>query len=241
MTITSVALAMLLGLGGAKYANEGEATDTPIVSEPPTTEIVEPSTDINKPSTDITEPGTDVKEPETPTEDNKFDWQEWAKEFLSPQVITTITTLLAFLATIIKLAYSLKDLKKKNQLTIEAVNDLVINEMKKVMPEEISSNIGKYMPEIVAYEKKSNDIMIAFSKILALAQENTPEARTAILNIIQELGILNNATIDSAKETIAKQEETKKAEEIKKADDVQKIIEETEKKSSKETFDGTSL
>lgn len=238
MTITSVALAMILGLGGAKYANEGEVGAP--TTETPTTEVAEPSTDVSEPSTDITEPET-PETPETPTEEDKFDWQAWAKEFLSPQVITTITTLLAFLATIMKLAYSLKDLKKKNQLTIEAVNDLVISEMKKVMPEEISSNIDKYMPEIVAYEKKSNDIMIAFSKILALAQENTPEARTAILNIIQELGILNNSTIDSAKETIAKQEEEKKAEEIKKADDVQKIIEETEKKSSKEKFDGTSL
>lgn len=254
MTLTTIALSMLLGLGGAKYAEdtpvEAPSTDTPI-SEPVTTEPTsEPTlaTDDNVPTSEPTtapsETTTPTPTPDTPdtpdtTPDKEatFDWEEWAKEWLSPQVLTTVTAVLTALVAILKMVASLKSMAKNKQLTIDGVNEIVVSNLKECVSKEVADKIDAYMPEIIAYEKKSSDIMIAFSKILALAQENTPEARKAILEVIQELGVINNTAVESAKKTIEKQEEAKKAEEAKKTDELNKIVEET----SKPTDNGTTI
>lgn len=250
MTLTTIALSMLLGLGGAKYAEdtpvEAPTTDTPI-SEPVTTEHTsEPTlaTDDNVPTSEPTtapsentNPTPTPDTPDTPDKEATFDWEEWAKEWLSPQVLTTVTAVLTALVAVLKMVASLKSMAKNKQLTIDGVNEIVVSNLKECVSKEVADKIDAYMPEIIAYEKKSSDIMIAFSKILALAQENTPEARKAILEVIQELGIINNTAVESAKKTIERQEEAKKAEEAKKTDDLNKIVEET----SKPTENGTTI
>lgn len=250
MTLTTIALSMLLGLGGAKYAEdtpvEAPTTDTPI-SEPVTTEptseptLATDNVPTSEPTTAPSETTTTTPTPDTPdtTPDKEatFDWEEWAKEWLSPQVLTTVTAVLTALVAVLKMVASLKSMAKNKQLTIDGVNEIVVSNLKECVSKEVADKIDAYMPEIIAYEKKSSDIMIAFSKILALAQENTPEARKAILEVIQELGIINNTAVESAKKTIEKQEEAKKAEEAKKTDELNKIVEET----SKPTDNGTTI
>ena len=248
MTLTTIALSMLLGLGGAKYA-EDTTVEAPTTENAPTTEIVPPSTEPTSEPTLATdnvptsEPTTAPSETTTPTPtpdvdtEATFDWEEWAKEWLSPQVLTTVTAVLTALVAVLKMVASLKSMAKNKQLTIDGVNEIVVSNLKECVSKEVADKIDAYMPEIIAYEKKSSDIMIAFSKILALAQENTPEARKAILEVIQELGIINNTAVESAKKTIERQEEAKKAEEAKKTDDLNKIVEET----SKPTDNGTTI
>ena len=247
MTLTTIALSMLLGLGGAKYA-EDTPVEAPTTENAPTTEIVPPSTEPTSEPTLATDDNVPTSEPTTtpePTPDTPdttdkeatFDWEEWAKEWLSPQVLTTVTAVLTALVAVLKMVASLKSMAKNKQLTIDGVNEIVVSNLKECVSKEVADKIDAYMPEIIAYEKKSSDIMIAFSKILALAQENTPEARKAILEVIQELGIINNTAVESAKKTIEKQEEAKKAEEAKKTDELNKIVEET----SKPTDNGTTI
>lgn len=252
MTLTTIALSMLLGLGGAKYA-EDTPVEAPSTENAPTTEIVSPSTEptseptlatdnvpTSEPTTAPSETTTPTPTPDTPDNPDKeatFDWEEWAKEWLSPQVLTTVTAVLTALVAVLKMVASLKSMAKNKQLTIDGVNEIVVSNLKECVSKEVADKIDAYMPEIIAYEKKSSEIMIAFSKILALAQENTPEARKAILEVIQELGIINNTAVESAKKTIEKQEEAKKAEEAKKTDDLNKIVEET----SKPTDNGTTI
>ena len=251
MTLTTIALSMLLGLGGAKYAED--TPKEPITDNAPTTEIVPPSTEptseptlatdnvpTSEPTTSPSETPTPTPTPDTPDTPDKeatFDWEEWAKEWLSTQVLTTVTAVLTALVAVLKMVASLKSMAKNKQLTIDGVNEIVVSNLKECVSKEVADKIDAYMPEIIAYEKKSSEIMIAFSKILALAQENTPEARKAILEVIQELGIINNTAVESAKKTIEKQEEAKKAEEAKKTDDLNKIVEET----SKPTDNGTTI
>lgn len=249
MTLTTIALSMLLGLGGAKYA-EDTPVEAPTTENAPTTEIVHPSTEPTSEPTLATDDNVPTSEPTTtpepePTPEPKpdvdegatFDWAEWAKEWLSPQVLTTVTAVLTALVAVLKMVASLKSMAKNKQLTIDGVNEIVVSNLKECVSKEVADKIDAYMPEIIAYEKKSSDIMIAFSKILALAQENTPEARKAILEVIQELGIINNTAVESAKKTIERQEEAKKAEEAKKTDELNKIVEET----SKPTDNGTTI
>jgi hypothetical protein len=243
---------MLLGFGGAKYA-EDTPVEAPSTENAPTTEIVPPSTEptseptlatdnvpTSEPTTapsETTTPNPTPDTTDTPGKEATFDWEEWAKEWLSPQVLTTVTAVLTALVAVLKMVASLKSMAKNKQLTIDGVNEIVVSNLKECVSKEVADKIDAYMPEIIAYEKKSSEIMIAFSKILALAQENTPEARKAILEVIQELGIINNTAVESAKKTIEKQEEAKKAEEAKKTDDLNKIVEET----SKPTDNGTTI
>ena len=252
MTLTTIALSMLLGFGGAKYA-EDTPVEAPSTENAPTTEIVPPSTEptseptlatdnvpTSEPTTapsETTTPNPTPDTTDTPGKEATFDWEEWAKEWLSPQVLTTVTAVLTALVAVLKMVASLKSMAKNKQLTIDGVNEIVVSNLKECVSKEVADKIDAYMPEIIAYEKKSSEIMIAFSKILALAQENTPEARKAILEVIQELGIINNTAVESAKKTIEKQEEAKKAEEAKKTDDLNKIVEET----SKPTDNGTTI
>ena len=253
MTLTTIAISMLLGFGGAKYA-EDTPVEAPSTENTPTTEIVPPSTEptseptlatdnvpTSEPTTAPGETPTPTPTPDTPDttpdKETTFDWAEWAKELLSPQVLTTVTAVLTALVAVLKMVASIKSMAKNKQLTIDGVNEIVVSNLKECVSKEVAEKIDAYMPEISAYEKKSSDIMIAFSKILALAQENTPEARKAILEVIQELGIINNTAVESAKKTIEKQEEEKKAEEAKKTDDLNKIVEET----SKPTDNGTTI
>lgn len=246
MTILGVALCMALGLGGGVNAEE-------TIVDTPTSEVVEPSSEVSEPTSEETKTSETTSEEKTSettttpeekgdvadpnTEASDFDWKAWAQEWLSPQVLTTITAVLTALVAVLRMVASLKSMAKSKQLTIEGVNDVVISNLKTCVSKEVADKIDAYMPEIVAYEKKSNEIMIAFSKILALAQENTPEARKAILEVIQELGILNEKTVDSAKKTIEKQEAQKLAEEQKNTDDINKVIAET----SKPKDDGTTI
>ena len=74
--------------------------------------------------------------------------------------------------------------------------------------------------------------MTIFAKILALSQENTPESRIAILNLISELGVVTKEIVDNAKvivEDAVKQEEEKK-EQVE--NQLNEII---------ESYDGTSI
>lgn len=180
MTILGVALCMALGLGGGVNAEE-------TIVDTPTSEVVEPSSEVTEPTSEETktsEPTSEEKTSETTTapeekgdvadpntEASDFDWKAWAQEWLSPQVLTTVTAVLTALVAVLRMVASLKSMAKSKQLTIEGVNDVVISNLKTCVSKEVADKIDAYMPEIVAYEKKSNEIMIAFSKILALAQE----------------------------------------------------------------------
>ena len=49
----------------------------------------------------------------------------------------------------------------------------------------------------------------AMAKVLALSQENTPESRVAILEVIQSLGMIDKNLIDQAKKVVSEEVEAK--------------------------------
>ena len=168
-------------------------------------------------------------------EGEELDWKAWIEKWVDPQVITTATTVIGFLAVIIKLAYELRKATKGNKATIQQIQELVIGEMDEKLPAEVSAEFKKYLPQLLDYAEKSNKVMNVFAKVLALSQEDTPESRLAILSLIQELGIISNEMIEAAKAEIVKQKEDAEAEEKAKEEAVQSVVEETS------SYDGTSI
>lgn len=161
----------------------------------------------------------------------EFDWQEWLGQWLSPQTITAIVSILGALGAVLKMAASIKELHKKDQLTIHNVTEAV----KKELPDDVKEVVEPYLDKISKSEEQIVKIMEVFSKVLALSQENTPEAKIAILNAIQELGMVQKEVTEKAKQVIEqKVEEEKQKEEIQK-----QIVTDVADKTS--AYDGTSI
>lgn len=226
LLVLALAPAMLIGADGTEPGSvssmEPEISEAGSVSEVSSEQSLE----------EITEGGGET-----------FDWAEWAEGWFSPQTITTISTVVGFLAVIVKLASELRKLAKDKQLTVDKVSEIVLGQIKETLPEDVSAEFSKYLPTIVAYADKSNEVLNVFAKVLALSQENTTESRLAILELIQQLGIISNDMIDKAKAEVEKQKEEEEAKKKAQEEAVAKVIEDTAEKEepASPVGDGTEI
>ena len=163
-------------------------------------------------------------------EENKEKIEDKLNEWFSPQVVALIMSLLGYIGTILGLASSLKKLKKEKNLTAQDVKEQVCAELEKVVSKQVVEKVAVYFDSADKMQKEIKDVLETFAKILALSQENTPESRVAILELIQRLGNNTNGMIETIKETINTQEIEK--EEKKQAND---------EKLNKIIDDGTSI
>lgn len=157
------------------------------------------------------------------------------KEWFSPEVIATIMSWVTYLGTIIGLVVSLKRLKAKNNLTLESVQDVIVKSLEGQISDDVKKELDKFLPEMLLTLQKTNDINKVLTKVLALSQENTPESRVAILNVISELGVVDNKTLEIAKANIEDEVKTKAVKKEEKLKAVEKIESETK------IDDGTTL
>lgn len=171
----------------------------------------------------------------TEEEEAKKEIEQWLLKWFDPTTVATILSWVCYLGTIVTLVWKLKQLKQTNNLTLGNVIKEVTDELNKVLPEEVSREVNKYLPQLKESAERQTEVLKAFSKILCLAQENTPEARLAILDLIGQIGMVEGKEIEAAKETIKAQEQEKleKKQTTEKA--IGEIIEDTEK------YDGTSI
>lgn len=192
-----------------------------------------------------TSEASSVCEEPVPSDGNgeSFDWAKWAEGWFSPQVITTLSTVVGFLAVIVKLAYELRKLAKDKQLTVDKVSEIVLGQIKETLPEDVSAEFSKYLPTLTAYAEKSNEVLNVFAKVLALSQENTTESRLAILELIQQLGIISNDMIAKAKAEVERQKEEEDAKKKAQEEAVAKVIEDTADKEepASPVGDGTEI
>ena len=163
-------------------------------------------------------------------EENKEKIEDKLNEWFSPQVVALIMSLLGYIGTILGLANSLKKLKKEKNLTAQDVKEQVCAELEKVVSKQVVEKVATYFDSAEKMQNEIKDVLETFAKILALSQENTPESRVAILELIQRLGNNTNGMIETIKETINTQEKEK--EEKKQAND---------EKLNKIIDDGTSI
>lgn len=158
--------------------------------------------------------------------------KEWVEKFFSADKVAMYISWIAYIGTIVGLAANIKKLHQSNNLTLKNVSDELKAALEKTIGDKVAEKFDAILPKMQATQEKTNDIMSIFSKILALSQENTPESKVAILNLIEELGTVSKETVDNAKDVVIAAKET--AEEAKKAidDKMDEII---------EAYDGTSI
>ena len=167
------------------------------------------------------------------TEPTKVDEvKEWFDKFFSPQMIAMYMSWFAYIGTIIGLVANIKKLKQTNNLTLKNVSDEVQGKLEIIVSKQVADQFGKIAPKLIDGQEKANQIMSIFAKILALSQENTPESRVAILNLIEELGVIGKDITQTAKEVVIETKEL--AEQTKK--ELDKKIDEIV-----DSYDGTSI
>ncbi len=144
-----------------------------------------------------------------------FDFGKWMEEHFTAQTITTITSVLTMLAVVLKLVSYTKSLAKEKNTTMEDVKTQVIEILNTTNKESVEKSINDLVAPLEKEVGSITPVLNAFAKILALSQENTPESRIAILELIQELGNVSGNIVEKAKEEVNKQveEENKEQEE----------------------------
>ena len=219
LRILLVALGMFgVGLGTpntptfeTRLLKENEVTETSAETEETDTLV----TDIE--DTSVTEP-TDTK----PTDIVDY-VGEWVSEWLSPMTITSITAIVSLLGAVLYLINQLKKLAKDKALTTDDVCAKVTEALKTIGSETTNNAILDVVKPIEERVDKMTPILVDFSKILALSQENTPESRIAILDIIEHLGTIGKEITDNSKKVVETEVaviEEKKEETNKKIDEV---------------------
>ena len=167
---------------------------------------------------------TSVTEPAEPTPTDIVDYVgEWVSEWLSPMTITSITAIVSLLGAVLYLINQLKKLAKDKALTTDDVCAKVTEALKTIGSETTNNAIIDVVKPIEERVDKMTPILVDFSKILALSQENTPESRIAILDIIEHLGTIGKEITDNSKKVVETEVaviEEKKEETNKKIDEV---------------------
>lgn len=162
----------------------------------------------------------------TATEEKGFDWKVWAEQWFSPQQITTISAWLTALGAVLTLAIKLKALAKKDQLTQASVKQLINELLEKALGDNVKPMLDK-VSEQLDKNKELNKFLV---EVVALTQEDNATSRVAILELIAKLGVIDDNTLQIAKETILEEEKEEEEKKEQAKEEVKEIIEETEDK-----------
>lgn len=197
----------------------------------PATPLYEATESISEPETSIVEETTseETTSEETPAEDtdpgytdpgdvpftyNDFykAMQTWLQMYLPATAVTAIMLAITLAVVAFRVIAFAKKLKKSKDANADEIAEKVLAIIKdnfKDMADDTIKDLSEKVTEI-------KPVLDTFAKILALSQEDSPEARVAILNLISALGVSDEATKqaeDSKKELETKAEEEKKSKE----------------------------
>lgn len=189
----------------APLNTEGDTT-------PPTQETTPTDPDDSK--KEDTSTSEDEKKEETTTDETKNEIKEWLSKFFEPQQVAMIMTWITYIGTIFGLIAKCYSLAKQKTLTADNVKEAILEKLGDKVDEAVANQLASSLVSITKMVKNQNETLALLTKVMALSQENTPESRVAILDLISRLGVIDNSEIQEIKETINKQvEETKVAEE----------------------------
>lgn len=130
-----------------------------------------------------------------------MEFWETLKGYITPETITVCITVFSFLVALLKMVSVIKDLKTQKAMTMEnLLKNLSIQNA-----EEYSKEKDAIINALITLIKPLIEYSEAMAKVLALSQENTPESRVAILEIIQSLGMIDKNLIEQAKTIVDKE------------------------------------
>ena len=130
-----------------------------------------------------------------------MEFWETLKGYVTPETITTCITVFTFLVALLKMVSVIKDLKTQKAMTMEKL----LKNLSIQIAEEYKKEKDAIINALITLIKPLIEYSEAMAKVLALSQENTPESRVAILEIIQSLGMIDKNLIEQAKTIVDKE------------------------------------
>ena len=176
--------------------------------------------------------------------------KDWANLFSMENVIVLVKWVIEGGILLVMARYFIRDKKLTKK-----VEDTTKNTLEEVIPditkEVVVSTVEKVITPIVTNLESEMAVtanaMQTFAKCLALAQQNTPESKAAIINELSNLKLGDNNSLAEIKLFIAKTIEdalNTKKETLKALDEIEKankeIIKE-EENTEENTYDGTTI
>ena len=99
----------------------------------------------------------------------------------------------------------MKELAKKKAITTEEVCAKVVETLETTNKESVNKSINEVIAPLQKQVGDITPVLNSFAKILALSQENTPESRLAILELIQSIGNVSAKIVENAKAEVENQ------------------------------------
>jgi len=133
-------------------------------------------------------------------------WQLLQEKILTPETITLITLLLGVIGALLKCISSVKNLKIKNALTLENVEQTLKESLQAQNKIELDRLTAEITEPLATEINGFKPVLEAFAKVLALSQENTPNSKLAILELLSQMGKVDTQVVEKAKNEVIKQE-----------------------------------
>lgn len=141
--------------------------------------------------------------------------EELLGNWFTADKVAMIMSWVTYACTLIVLAVKLKGAIKDKTLTISDVKDAVLEAVDGKVDSAIKDKMGEYLDKAEASQEATKKVLDAFAKILALSQDGSAESRVAILDVLTQLGSVDQKTIAEAKQSVedgkASEEATKEA------------------------------
>lgn len=174
----------------------------------------------------------EVEEQNEVIENNEDEKIDIIGEYFNADKVAMYMSWVAYIGTIIGLVVNFNKLKRSSNLTLKDAKNEFTQVLEDKIGVEVSEKINQFLPKILDTQEKTKNIMSIFAKVLALSQENTPESRVAILNLIQELGVVGQEVVNNVKDVIDLEVKTAKEEKEKVDEKLDNLI---------EKYDGTTI
>ena len=177
--------------------------------------------------------------------------KDWKNLFTIENVITLVKWVLDGGILLVMARYFIRDKKlskKVENTTRDTLKDLVPETTKQAVVASTEQVLAPIFAKLEGNSETITQAVGVLAKCMALAQQDTPEARSAIINELTNLKIGDKDLLAEIKEYIAKtiQEALNvKAENIKALEDIEKankeILKEEEHSTEENTYDGTTI
>ena len=141
--------------------------------------------------------------------------KDWTNLFSVKNVVTIVSFLLSSGILIVIVRYFIKDKKLAAHVekqVKESVEKIIPESTKAAVIKETETILNPMFAAIQGNQELIVKVSASLIKCIALMQENTPEAKTAILNELANLPIGDNKVIDEAKKIIEEYAAQKMAE-----------------------------
>lgn len=146
---------------------------------------------------------------------------EYLQKIFTPETVTVILSILSACVAVIKMAVSLKNSAKAHIQNVQEIALSVKDAAKDSAKEIVVKEIKPFLDEL----KIVKNSLQTFSKVFLLMQENTPNAKLAIMQLIEDLGQVDVKEVQEVREQIVAQVEAEEKKEEQKQEKLAKISE----------------